>query len=131
MKNIYNMQRLNTSNDPAHNKTNKMKYAPSKDSDQPVHPPSLIVFAVHMKKPWVLGYPLDAQADLSLCWAHRSFCFFFHTATEFCFPDGEWKTRYETVKGRLDDVAQTQAKYLALQSQHKALAALVKDSDTS
>ena len=56
--------------------------APSEDSDQPGHPPSLIrVFAVRMKKAWVLSYPLsaqrrlwsdwvDAQADLSLCWAH-------------------------------------------------------------
>ena len=59
--------------------------APSKDSDQPGHPPSLIrVFAVHMKKAWVLGYPLsaqrrlwsswmDAQADLSLHWVHSQF----------------------------------------------------------
>ena len=42
------------------------------------------VFAVHMKKPWVLSYPLsaqrrlwsnwaDAQADLSLRWAHTHF----------------------------------------------------------
>ena len=54
---------------------------PSEDSDQP----SLIrVFAVRMKKAWVLSYPLsaqrrllsdwvDAQADLSLCWAHSHF----------------------------------------------------------
>ena len=59
--------------------------APSEDSDQPGHPPSLIrVFAVHLKKPWVLSYPLsaqrrlwsdwaDAQADLSLRWAHTHF----------------------------------------------------------
>ena len=33
-----------------HDKTNKMIYAPSKDSDQSGHPPSLIrVFTVHMK----------------------------------------------------------------------------------
>ena len=49
------------------------------------HPPSLIrVFAVRMKKLWVLSYPLsaqrrlwsdwaDAQADLSLRWAHTYF----------------------------------------------------------
>ena len=49
------------------------------------HPPSLIrVFAVRMKKAWVLSYPLsaqrrlwsdwaDAQADLSLRWAHSHF----------------------------------------------------------
>ena len=52
--------------------------APSEDSDQPGHPPSLIrAFAVCMKKAWILSYPLsaqrwlwsdcaDAQADLSL-----------------------------------------------------------------
>ena len=59
--------------------------APSEDSDQPGHPPSLIrVFAVRMKKAGVLSYPLsaqrrlwsdcaDAQADLSLRWAHCQF----------------------------------------------------------
>ena len=62
--------------------------APSEDSDQLGHPPSLIrVFAVRMKKAWVVSYPLsgqrrlwsdwaDAQADLSLRWAHTHFvCF--------------------------------------------------------
>ena len=34
--------------EPSHDKTNKMICAPSEDSDQPGHPPSLIrVFAVH------------------------------------------------------------------------------------
>ena len=59
--------------------------APSEDSDQPGHLPSLIrVFAICMKKAWVLSYPLssqrrlwsdwaDAQADLSLRWAHSHF----------------------------------------------------------
>ena len=59
--------------------------APSEDSDQPGHPPSLIkVYAVHMKKVWVLSYPIwahsedwsnwaDAQADLCLCWVHTHF----------------------------------------------------------
>ena len=66
--------------------------APSKDSDQPVHPPSLIrVSAVRMKTAWVLSYPLsaqrrllsdwaDAQADLSLRWAHSHFCWFCHVS---------------------------------------------------
>ena len=61
---------------------------PSEDSDQPGNPPSLIrVFAVRMKKAWVLSYPLnaqrrlgsdwaDAQADLSLRWAHSHFVSF-------------------------------------------------------
>ena len=59
--------------------------APSKGSDQLGHPPRLIrVFAVHMKKAWVLSYSYsaqprlwsdweDAQADLSLRWAHSHF----------------------------------------------------------
>ena len=60
-------------------------HVPSKDSDQPGHLPSLIrVFAVRMKKAWVLNYPLcaqrrlwsdwaDAQAVLSLRWPHNHF----------------------------------------------------------
>ena len=71
-------------------KTNKMACAPSKDSDQPGHPPSLIrVFAVRLKKARILSYPLsaqrrlwsdwaNAQADLSLRWAHMPFCWFCH-----------------------------------------------------
>ena len=71
--------------EPPRDKTNKMACAPSEDSDQPGHPPSLIrVFAVRMKKALVLSYPLsaqrrlwsdwaDAQADLSLRWAHSHF----------------------------------------------------------
>ena len=66
-------------------KTNKVTCVPSKDSDQPGHPPSLIrVFAVCMRKVWVVSYPLsaqrrlwsdwvDAQADLSLRWVHSHF----------------------------------------------------------
>ena len=61
-----------------------MACAPSEDSDQPGHPPSLItVFAVRMKKAWVLSNPKSAQrrlwsdwadqADLSLRWAHSHF----------------------------------------------------------
>ena len=65
-----------------------MACAPSVDSGQPGCPSSLIrVFADNIKKAWVLSYPLsahqrlwsdwaDAQADLSLRWAHCHFvCF--------------------------------------------------------
>ena len=39
----------------------------SEDWDQPGHPPSLIrVFAVRMKKPWVLSYPLSAPISYPL-----------------------------------------------------------------
>ena len=83
-------------NEPHRDKTNKMACAPSKDSDQPGHPPSLSrVFVVRMKKAWVLSYPLsaqrrlcsdwaDAQADLSLRWAHMPFCWFRHDTAQFC-----------------------------------------------
>ena len=63
-----------------------MTSAPSEDSDQPGHPPSLIrVFAVRMKKAWVLSYPLSANILIRLgrCpgWSEfsldtRSFCWF-------------------------------------------------------
>ena len=71
-----------------------MVCAPTEDSDQPGHPPSLIrVFAVRMKKAWVLSYPLsaqrrlwsdwaDVQADPSPRWAHRSVCWFCHKAAQ-------------------------------------------------
>ena len=60
--------------------------APSEDSDQPGHPPSLIrVSAVRMKKAWVLSYPLSAQRIL---WSEsslgaQSFCWFCHEAAQF------------------------------------------------
>ena len=74
-----------TTDEPPHDKTNKMTCAPSEDSDQPGHPPSLIrVFAVCTKKAGVLSYLLSAQrrlwsnwasaeADLNLRWAQSDF----------------------------------------------------------
>ena len=54
-----------TSQEPHHDKTNKMACAPSEDLDQPGHLPSLIrVFAVRLKKAWILSYPLSAQRRL-------------------------------------------------------------------
>ena len=51
--------------EPPHDKTNKMAIAPSEDTDQPAHPPSLIrVFAVNLKKYWVLSYQLSALRSL-------------------------------------------------------------------
>ena len=67
--------------------------APREDSIQPEQPPSLIrVFAVHIKKHWVLSYPLSAQwrlirlggcpgwSDSSLGAQSFFFFFFFHEA---------------------------------------------------
>ena len=51
--------------EPPHDKTNNMACAPSEDSDQSGHSPSLIrVFAVCMKKAWVLSYQLSTQRRL-------------------------------------------------------------------
>ena len=75
-----------------------MIFTPRKDSDQPVHPRSLISFApVCFKKTRVLSYPFstkqrlwsdwaDTQPDLSLRWAHRSFCLFCRVVGHFLFP---------------------------------------------
>ena len=55
--------------DPQHGKTNEITCAPSEDLDEPGHPPSLIrVFAVRMKKSWVLSYPMSAQRRLWSDW---------------------------------------------------------------
>ena len=51
--------------EPHRDKTNKMTRAPSEDSDQPGHPHGLIrVFAVRMKKAWMLSYPVSAKQRL-------------------------------------------------------------------
>ena len=49
-------------NEPSHDKINKMACAHSKDSDQP-GPPSLIVFAVCMKKAWILLLPIKRTGN--------------------------------------------------------------------
>ena len=76
-----------------HDKTNKVSVRPAKTQIslgiRPVW--SDRVFAVRMKKPWAISYPLsaqrrlwsdwaDAQADLSLRWAHTPFLGFCHAA---------------------------------------------------
>ena len=72
--------------------------APSQDSDQPGHPPSLIrVFAVRMKKAWVLSYPLSAQRRLIRLggcqgWSESSLgaqphCWFCHDAAHYWLPN--------------------------------------------
>ena len=62
--------------EPQHDKTNKMTTL-SEDSDQPGHSPRLIrVFAVRMKKAWVLSHPLSAQRRLGA----QPHCWFCHIA---------------------------------------------------
>ena len=63
--------------------------APSEDSDQPRHPPSLIsVFAVRMKKAWVLSYPLSAQRMPRVTWVFAGctlICWFCHVTAHITF----------------------------------------------
>ena len=92
-----------------HDKTNKMICAPSEDSDQPGHSPSLIrVFAVCSVGSWGPNVSscgqrrlwsdwADAQADRSVHWAQRSFCWFCHEAAHMYFtstPEPLYNTVY-------------------------------------
>ena len=54
---------------PPHNKNNEMTHMYNEDSDQPGHLcPVWSVFAVHIKEPWTLTYPLSAQRRLWSDW---------------------------------------------------------------
>ena len=78
------------------------EWVPSEDWDKPGYPPSLIrVFAVCMKKAWVLSYPSsaqwrlwsdweDAQADLSSLGA-QSLCWFCHALAHMFLANCLWK----------------------------------------
>ena len=70
--------------EPQHDKTNKVSVRSAKTQISLGICPVWSVFAVCMKKAWVLSYPLsaqrtlwsdwaDAKADLSLRWAHGHF----------------------------------------------------------
>ena len=61
---------VNVTDEPPHDNTNKMVRVPSEDSDLPWHPPSLVrVFAVRMKKAWVLSDLLSAERRFWSDWA--------------------------------------------------------------
>ena len=75
---------MSTQREPRHDKTNKMSVRPAKTQISLGIRPVWSVFAVRMKKVWVLCYPFsaqqrrwsdweDAQADLSLRWVHSHF----------------------------------------------------------
>ena len=92
-----NVITLNICFEPPPDKANKVACAPSEDSDQPGHPPSLIrVFTVRMKKAWALSYPFSAQRKLIRLggcpgWSEsslgaQSFCWFCHEAAQIIFP---------------------------------------------
>ena len=87
--------------EPAHNKIYHRTWA-SKDSDQPVHPPSLIrVFTNPMSLLEPLGYPksnkqkpsldwVDVQADLNPCWSYRSYCRYCYWLAHFSSTALNW-----------------------------------------
>ena len=96
---MINIERAGTgqhkrSNEPHREISNEMVCAPSKDSDQPGHPPSLIrVFTVRLKIDRILSYSLSAQwrlwsdwasahCRLSLRWAHMQIRWFCHDAAQ-------------------------------------------------
>ena len=79
-------------------KTNKMAVRPAKTQISLGIRPVRSVFDVRMKEAWDLSYPLsaerrlwsdwaDAQADLSLRWAH-SFCWFCRVVAHYEFVTG-------------------------------------------
>ena len=93
----HNFELFVSLNEPPHDKTNKMICAPSEDSDQTWHPPSLPslirVFAVRSMGSWgpdvsscgqrrLWSDWADAQADLSLRWAHMPFDWFCHEVVQ-------------------------------------------------
>ena len=108
--------------EPRHDKTNKIAWAPSEDPDQPGHPPSLIrVFAFHMKKAWVLSYPLGecpgwsvfAGRTVSLLVLSRGGSFLLHAyfinscilltkqPTFYCIPDIKISGVYGEIRWRI------------------------------
>ena len=88
--------------EPLHKKTYKMTCAPSEDSYQPYHclsfyfsyqpghSPSIISLRCPHEESFGPYLPIertakwaDTQADLSLRWVHRPFCWFWHEAAHF------------------------------------------------
>ena len=64
---------INYLTEPRHDKTNKVTVRPAKAQISLGIRPVWSVFAVRMKTPWVLSYPLSAQRRLWSDWAHSQF----------------------------------------------------------
>ena len=80
-------------------KNQQSECAPSKDSDQPGHPPSLIrVFAVRMKKAWVLSYhwALSEESDQTGWMPRLIWVFAGRTLTLLVLSRGGSNKRYNT-----------------------------------
>ena len=90
-------------NEPRHDKTKKMAVRPAKTQISLGIHPLWSVFAVRMKKPWILSYPFsiqrkiwsvwaDAKADLSLRRAHTYFVMsrLIYFSSFPALPNGRW-----------------------------------------
>ena len=101
--------------EPTHDKTNKVAWAPTEDSDQPGHSPSLIrIFSVRMKKAWVLSYPLSTQRrhwSDSDWQAHMPFCWFCHEPAHLLTFISGCVTSFKTSKSWQFDVCCKQKIY--------------------
>ena len=92
-----------TANEPSRDKTNNVVVRPAKTQISLGIRPVWSVFAVRMKKAWVLSYPVsaqrrlwsawaDAQADLSLRWTHTHFVGFVTRRLKlFVFYGDDWE----------------------------------------
>ena len=83
-----NMYKLTTADfykiEPWHDKTNKMIYSPSEDSDKSVRP-VWSVFAVRLKKVWI--HKAQGEDRSSLGAHNRSFYWFCHAHADIIFKD--------------------------------------------
>ena len=81
--------------EPRRDKTNKMSVRPAKTPISLGIHPVWSVFAVRMKKAWVLSYPLSAQRRLWSDWAHSDFVSFVMSRLMWlyqtrCYRVGSW-----------------------------------------
>ena len=91
---VWKMYRLESNKyEPRHDKTNKLSVRPAKIQISLGIRPVRSVFAVRMKKAWVLSYPLSAQRRLIRLggcpgWSElgeNSFCWFCHVVAHILF----------------------------------------------
>ena len=101
--------------EPPHDKINKMISAPSEDSDQPGHPPSLIrVFAVRSMGSEVPSFLHSGQWRLwylSFRWAHMLFCWFCHEAAQISLSNSDCDSNYSNrqCKSNTQEVNETES----------------------
>ena len=92
-----------------HDKTNKMTYAQSEDTDQPLHLPSLISRRCPHEEPCTFSYPLSAQSSLGaqvillflLCNSSYDCHIIMPTLKLFLFPFTKPYTTVSKIEGSL------------------------------